>query len=579
MSLPVTEPNLNSAGPASFARHAIAAVALAILVVCALMPTLTWLEFSNGSENLNVATTLEMRRTNRWLLPTLNGEPRIAKPPLTAWITASAVPSQVVRDMSSLDPSVRESAARSLALRVRGSSLLAGCLMLLAVFELGRRIDGPLLGLVSMLVCASCAQFLRETLASTTDIHLALWVTVANASLAGAILGRRCWMLLPAAAAIGLAFMSKGPVAIIQTVVPAAFYVLWNRLAQREPASQPAPPRRWAAPLSLAAILFTLIALPWFVYVYQRAPEVAARWFSEVTREGATNLEPSKWYNYVSLFALMMPWTIFMVGGLWLAMEVMLPQRLNLSGRPANRELVFALFLLLAPILIMCFFRDRKERYLLPMTGPAAILAARAFLETCRHCAKPHLADKLATGAHWVLLIAIAIGLPAAGLFFLKTIDGRPWYSIPLAASFAAAMLAMLILGMRLAPRRPMAILACTVILLLAAQAMVRHGYGNAREGRSDMKPMADLIWRHAPAAEIYFIHSEKKLSPGDLAIYLNRPCAWADPSLPLPPSPAPRAAVIRERRGQLQGSIPPGATFIDKIPRDRDFWHLYLVR
>ena len=141
MSLSVTQPSLSSAGPASVARYCLTAVALAFLVFCALLPTLTWLEFSSGSENLNVATTLEMRRTNQWLLPTLNGEPRIAKPPLVAWITASVVPPQLVRDMSSLDPATRESAARSLALRVRGSSLLAGCLMLLAVFELGRRID------------------------------------------------------------------------------------------------------------------------------------------------------------------------------------------------------------------------------------------------------------------------------------------------------------------------------------------------------------------------------------------------------------------------------------------------------
>ena len=34
-------------------------------------PTLSWLDFSNGSENLNVATSLEMRRTGHWLLPTL----------------------------------------------------------------------------------------------------------------------------------------------------------------------------------------------------------------------------------------------------------------------------------------------------------------------------------------------------------------------------------------------------------------------------------------------------------------------------------------------------------------------------
>src|SRR3954466_5268101 len=84
----------------------------AILLIAAVFawiaPTLRWLEFSNGAENLNVATALEMRRGGPWLLPTLQGEPRTAKPPLTAWITAAFINPQTVRDASSPDAATRD---------------------------------------------------------------------------------------------------------------------------------------------------------------------------------------------------------------------------------------------------------------------------------------------------------------------------------------------------------------------------------------------------------------------------------------------------------------------------------------
>src|SRR6185436_15894498 len=78
------------------------------------------------------------RREHRWLLPTLQGEPRVAKPPLTAWITAGVVDDDTIAAMTSLDPAARARAERALAWQVRWPFLLSSCLMLLATAELGR---------------------------------------------------------------------------------------------------------------------------------------------------------------------------------------------------------------------------------------------------------------------------------------------------------------------------------------------------------------------------------------------------------------------------------------------------------
>ena len=87
-------------------------------IFAAIAPTLRWLEFSNGAEGLAVATAMEIRRTGRWLVPTLNDEPRLAKPPLTSWITAAAMPPKTLNETTSPSDSVR---------RPRGASLNPGC--------------------------------------------------------------------------------------------------------------------------------------------------------------------------------------------------------------------------------------------------------------------------------------------------------------------------------------------------------------------------------------------------------------------------------------------------------------------
>src|SRR5688500_5660592 len=135
-----TPPTTTMTAPPRSARRAASLALLGIIIAtfALIAPTLTWLEFSGGSENLNIGTAMEILREDRWLLPTLDGEPRVAKPPLTAWITAAAIDANTFQAMSSRDADLRARAERQLAWQVRWPFLLASCLMLLATAELGR---------------------------------------------------------------------------------------------------------------------------------------------------------------------------------------------------------------------------------------------------------------------------------------------------------------------------------------------------------------------------------------------------------------------------------------------------------
>ena len=183
---------------------------LALLVcaafVAATAPTLYRLEFFDGVERINLVTVLELRRdggTRQWLMPELEGDPRTVKPPLTAWVTAAAVTPATIGGLASRDPAVREAAFRRFVRECRWPSLALhrpaapGRLRAGPTprrLRPGRRLAGRR---ASVLVCASCLLFLRQGRRATTDLQLALWVTVTNAFLARLIFERRNLVRLP----------------------------------------------------------------------------------------------------------------------------------------------------------------------------------------------------------------------------------------------------------------------------------------------------------------------------------------------------------------------------------------------
>src|SRR5256885_13561039 len=72
--IPALSPNTRKGS--SSARDWMARILIPLLFFAATAPTLPWVEFAGGAENIVVATALEMRRSGQWLIPTLAGERR-----------------------------------------------------------------------------------------------------------------------------------------------------------------------------------------------------------------------------------------------------------------------------------------------------------------------------------------------------------------------------------------------------------------------------------------------------------------------------------------------------------------------
>lgn len=192
----------------------------------------------------------EMLLRGDFVVPYLQGEPYLDKPPLFYWLVAASY--QVF--------GVSAGAARLVpALALHGSVLL--------VYLYGRRRYGARAAFWGALGLALAPGFLGMGRLLLLDGLLALWTTLALFAAFEAVRGERLhwgWWLL-AAVACGLGTLTKGPIALVLLAPP-----LWLH-ARLSGAG--CTVSRGAAVAFLAVAV--AVALPWYVAVCLRVPEFA----------------------------------------------------------------------------------------------------------------------------------------------------------------------------------------------------------------------------------------------------------------------------------------------------------------
>ena len=146
---------------------------------------------------------------------------------------------------------------------------------------------------------------------------------------------------------------------------------------------------RWAA-IGAGVVVMLAIALPWFVIVAMREPRAWHVWFTEISRIDATESKPDRWYTYLSIIPYAAPWSVFLIAGLIGAGRAM--------RRRDTAQLLFAAVMLVVPLLIMSFFKDRAERYMLPVIPAAGGCAPSRGSRRFVRCARGALRFKGCTG-------------------------------------------------------------------------------------------------------------------------------------------------------------------------------------
>ncbi len=325
----------------------------------------------------------EMLERGEWVVPYLDSEPYLDKPPLLYWSVMLSYRVFGIHDWAA-----------------RLVPALAIHLTVLLVYLFGRRRVGERAAFRGALLLAFAPAFVTIGRLLVIDGLLSLWVTLTVFSAWEALATSRwssAWWLLAGLAA-GCGILSKGPVTLILTLPPLAL-AQWLRGR---------PIRLW----SWNALVFTVAALavsiPWYVAICLRLPKFAGYflWQHNLMRflSPFDHLEPFWYYLPILAFGFL-PGTLLLPAFL----------RFLGSGRSEVRALrgpALGVLLLTGGwcVLFFSLSGSKLPTYILP-AFPFLALAVGCFWATGPLCDRRWVSGLVAT-AFGVLLVGHSIVLP-----------------------------------------------------------------------------------------------------------------------------------------------------------------------
>lgn len=302
----------------------------------------------NIMEARNFITAREIIQDGSWLLPTMNGELRIAKPPLPSWITT--VPMMLAGTDADLS----------------ANRIPAGfCALFLALFTflLARRVSGNVwIATTTLLVLATSYMFLWSARKNEWDIYAITAMTGALWALLEAFMRKedKSRYFLVFSLLLAFSFLSKGPVAFGVMLVPflAGYCLAYGTRDFRE--------NWWGIVWGVA--LFAVLAAAWPAYVYLHTPHEATAIASRESIAWFTNHTRPFWYYPAHLQEIVGVWVFFLLYGLVAPFT-------DKDRKPWER---FSAFWFILTIVFLSVFPEKKLRYLLPAVVPGSIVSAMA---------------------------------------------------------------------------------------------------------------------------------------------------------------------------------------------------------
>ena len=365
-------------------------------------------------ESRNIVTAREMVYDGHWIVPTMNGELRLEKPPLPTWLTA-------VAEMISPD---------NVALQ-RGMAGLAALLLCFYFWRFARRVLGvePMVPLLLLCTCYSVVLMGRT---ASWDIYCHAFMMGCIYHLARGLLAEgSSWRQLTVAGVYaGLSIMSKGPVSLYALLLP---FVI-SFVAYRRPSV-----RAKGGALTVMVVTALVIGAWWYVYI--RIGEAEALAYVVRKESGAWfghNVRP--WWYY---------WKFFLETGVWsllLLTAMFLP--LFASKHHRSGQWTLSLSWMLCSLLLLSLLPEKKSRYLLPILIPACYvmgLVVMRWIDDVRNGAGMPHADKWAFRINAGVIALVVAVLPVAGWYFLVVPGYMSIVALLLLTLFAVLLLLFLV--------------------------------------------------------------------------------------------------------------------------------------
>ena len=396
-------------------------------------------------ESRNLVTAREMVETGEWLVPTMNGELRLEKPPLPTWVSA------VVESVSPDDIAAQRAVAS-----------LFGVMLVVFFYLLCRdvfRVDP----VIAVILLCSCYQFMLMARTVSWDIYTHAFMLGGIYFLVMAVngRGRQWWRFCLAGLFAGLSVMSKGPVSLFALFLP--FLLAWGIFGR------PSMRGKWL-PVGVMVLVTIVVGCWWYAYIHIfHADEWQAVMAKETGSWLSRNVRP--WHYY---------WKFFLEAGVWaLLLVTSIIMVLRRGFRGDRSRLVPVMWMLFCLVLLSCM-PEKKTRYLLPLLIPAAVVMAQAVGIWCASFSSRGSADITfghSSGMHaprwpfrlnaW-LLAAVCAGIPVGAyiMVYSKGLMGLPvWIGVTVLSICAAWLLVRA--AIRLLPQSMVIVTGCYYALLV----------------------------------------------------------------------------------------------------------------
>lgn len=348
---------------------------------CLYLPNLGGPSLWDIDEGNNAEAAREMLESDNWRLPTFNYQLRVDKPALLYWLQIFGYRTFGVGEFAARLPSA-----------------LAAIATILLTYELGRRMFGPVAGLLAGLTLASAVMFCAAAHFANPDALLAACTVLTFLVFWPAKDGHLRFVLL--GAAMGLAVLAKGPVGLVLPSAVIGLHLLCARQLGRLKDLR----------TLLGCLSFGLVAMPWYLWVGAETRFEFLRGFLGTHNVGRF-LSPMEGhggpiYYYVIALALgFAPWSAFLVAAGWHGWkrEAATPER-------------FLWCWLCCYVVFFSVARTKLPNYILPAYPAVALLTGR-FLDDWRRglVAVPGWCLRASLACFALIGIGTTVGLAIAG--------------------------------------------------------------------------------------------------------------------------------------------------------------------
>ncbi len=362
-----TPPSASSSLPSRFSRSAFSHIALLLVLGIWLFGLeggwlggleMGGLGLTDRDEGSNAEAAREMLETGDWISPTLNYEPRFAKPAFTYWLISGSYRLFGINEFAARFPSA-----------------ISGLLVLLVQYAFVYRWLGAPLALLSSIMLLLNMEFLAINRMVITDPELVVFTTLAGYSFWHALnrsTKNSRWWFICFYVAMGFGMLVKGPVGIIIPLVGVIPYLTLTRQWKLF----------WQRGFPLFGIsLVIVVAAPWYIAMFQIHAEdywaaaqanTTGRFMSPMEGHGGT------FFFYVPILLLgFFPWSAFLPSVLYQSLKKWKAywNEQEFGARESHLEFFLSVWV----VGLFVFFTlsaTRLPHYIYPLFPASAILVA-----------------------------------------------------------------------------------------------------------------------------------------------------------------------------------------------------------